>query len=176
MTTVTTVTTTMAPIRGRVWLFGDDLNTDVIHPPQFFSLDPEKVKRGLFHGLDPSIQPALEPGDVLVGGHNFGCGSSRETSIQALKLNRVGAILALDFARIFFRSATNNGLVCLTFARPADRDRLRAGERLAISPSEARAVTADGEELPLDPPGAFVQRIWEAGGLLALLPAAAGPR
>jgi 3-isopropylmalate/(R)-2-methylmalate dehydratase small subunit len=160
----------VTPIRGRVWLFGDDLNTDVIHPPQFFSLDPEKVKRGLFHGLDPTIQPALEPGDVLVGGRNFGCGSSRETSLQSLKLNRVGAILALDFARIFFRNATNNGLVCLTFARAADRDRLRAGQRVEVAPSEGRLVTDGGDAIELDRPGAFVQRVWEAGGLLALLP------
>ena len=52
----------------RCWIFGDDLNTDVIHPPPFFSLDPEVVKRGLFHGYDPTLQPSLTPGDVLIGG------------------------------------------------------------------------------------------------------------
>lgn len=161
----------MKPIRGRVWLFGDDLNTDVIHPPQFFSLEPEKVKRGLFHGLDPSIQPQLRPGDVLVGGHNFGCGSSRETSMRSLKLNQIGAIVALDFARIFFRNATNSGLPCLTFSDPADLRKIKKGQRVEIDAAEGR-MTIDGETLVrLDVPGDFVQRIWAAGGLLEMLPA-----
>ncbi|MFF3768157.1 3-isopropylmalate dehydratase [Streptomyces sp. NPDC001922] len=163
----------MTTINGRVWLFGDDLNTDVIHPPQFFSLDEEKVKRGLFHGLDPDIQPSLRPGDVLVGGRNFGCGSSRETSVRSLKLNGIGAIVAVDFARIFFRNCTNNGIPCLTFARAQDLGVLRAGMRVDVSPGQARMTTDGGQELPLDPPGPFVQRIWRAGGLLSLLP---GPR
>lgn len=161
----------MNSIHGRVWLFGDDINTDIIHPPQFFSLDPEKVKSGLFHGYDPTIQPNLQPGDVLIGGRNFGVGSSRETSMRSLKLNQIGAIVALDFARIFFRNATNNGLPCLTFRNPADRERLqRKHERVEIVPQEAILRTESGEVIPLDPPGHFVMKIWEAGGLLAMLP------
>ncbi|RCG24734.1 aconitate hydratase [Streptomyces diacarni] len=160
----------MTTITGRVWLFGDDLNTDVIHPPQFFSLDEEKVRAGLFHGLDPGIQPRLRPGDVLVGGHNFGCGSSRETSVRSLKLNGIGALIALDFARIFFRNCTNNGIPCLTLARARDLQALRPGQVVNVDPEQARMTTEEGEEIPLDPPGGFVQRIWQAGGLLALLP------
>jgi 3-isopropylmalate dehydratase small subunit len=160
----------ISPIRGRIWLFGDDLNTDVIHPPQFFSLDPEKVKRGLFHGLDPTIQPNLLPGDILVGGRNFGCGSSRETSMRALKLNQIGAIIALDFARIFFRNATNNGLPCLTFANAADLGRLRQLQPAQIEPAQALLTTEDGLQIQLEPPGHFILSIWQAGGLLAMLP------
>lgn len=162
----------ISPIRGRVWLFGDDLNTDVIHPPQFFSLDPEKVKRGLFHGLDPTIQPNLQPGDILVGGRNFGCGSSRETSMRALKLNQIGAIVALDFARIFFRNATNNGLPCLTFSNPEDLGRLRQWQRIEIQAGRSLLLTEEGEAVRLDPPGHFIMSIWQAGGLLAMLPGA----
>jgi len=160
----------ISPIRGRVWLFGDDLNTDVIHPPQFFSLDPEKVKRGLFHGLDPTIQPNLQPGDILVGGRNFGCGSSRETSMRALKLNQIGAIVALDFARIFFRNATNNGLPCLTFANAADLGRLRQWQQVQIEPARALMTTDADSQIQLEPPGHFILSIWQAGGLLAMLP------
>jgi 3-isopropylmalate dehydratase small subunit len=162
----------ISPIRGRIWLFGDDLNTDVIHPPQFFSLDPEKVKRGLFNGLDPTIQPNLQPGDILVGGRNFGCGSSRETSMRALKLNQIGAIVALDFARIFFRNATNNGLPCLTFANAADLARLQQLQRAEIEPARAIMKTEGGAEIQLEPPGHFILSIWQAGGLLAMLPGA----
>lgn len=151
---------------GRIWLFGDDVNTDVIHPPQFFSLDPDVVRRGLFNGLDPELQGQLRAGDILVGGRNFGCGSSRETSIQSLKLNQVGAIVAVDFARIFFRSATNNALPCLNFANPADRGRLRAGERVEISFDDATLHTEGGQVIALEPIGAFVHSVWEAGGLI----------
>jgi 3-isopropylmalate dehydratase small subunit len=170
MSTATPASSNIGSIRGRIWLFGDDLNTDVIHPPQFFSLDPERVKSGLFHGLDPTIQPNLQPGDILVGGRNFGCGSSRETSMRALKLNRIGAIIALDFARIFFRNATNNGLPCLTFANAADLGRLQQLEPAEIQPAHALMTTDSGLQIQLEPPGHFIMSIWQAGGLLAMLP------
>jgi len=160
---------------GRIWLFGDDVNTDVIHPPAFYSLDPEKVRRGLFHGYDPDLQPNIEPGDVVVAGRNFGCGSSRETSIRSIRLNRIGALVAIDFARIFFRNATNNGLPCLTFADPNDLNRLRQGQRITVDPETATLRTEEGDTVPLTPPGDFVRRIWAAGGLLELLPSTHRP-
>lgn len=163
-------------ITGRVWLFGDDVNTDVIHPPAFYSLDPDKVRRGLFHGYDPDMQPSVQPGDVVVAGRNFGCGSSRETSIRAIKLNDIGALVAIDFARIFFRNATNNGLPCLTFADPADRARLYKGQRITVDPETATLATEEGETIRLTPPGDFVRQIWAAGGLLELLPGPGGHR
>ncbi|HEX6354472.1 3-isopropylmalate dehydratase [Actinophytocola sp.] len=162
----------MTEIMGRVWLFGDNVNTDVIHPPAFYSLDPDKVRAGLFHGYDPEMQPAIEPGDVVVAGRNFGCGSSRETSIRALRLNHIGALVAVDFARIFFRNATNNGLPCLTFANADDMTRLHKGQRITVDPDAATLRTEAGEEIPLTPPGDFIRRIWAADGLLNLLPQA----
>ena len=159
----------MTTQRPRCWVFDDDLNTDVMHPPQFFSLDPEVVKRGLFHGFDPALQPALRAGDILVGGRNFGCGSSRETSVQSLKLNQVGAIVAVSFARIFFRSATNRGLPCLTFARAEDKQRVLAGQSVELDLGALTLRTESGFAAPLTPPGAFIQQIWDAGGLLELL-------
>ena len=87
----------MRDITGTAWCFGDHVNTDVIHPPEFFSLDPERVKMGLFRGLDPDLHQRFRANDIVVAGRNFGCGSSRETSIRSLKLNRVGAIVAIDF-------------------------------------------------------------------------------
>jgi 3-isopropylmalate dehydratase small subunit len=162
-----------APITGRVWTFGDDVNTDVIHPPAFYSLDPDKVRRGLFHGYDPTIARDVRPGDVFVAGRNFGCGSSRETSIRAIKLNEVGAVVAVDFARIFFRNATNNGLPCLTFADPTDIGRVPAGSRVTLDPVAATLTAEDGTVVELVPPGDFVREIWAAGGLLNLLPAGA---
>jgi 3-isopropylmalate dehydratase small subunit len=156
-------------ISGRVWTFGNDINTDVIHPPEFFSLDPEVVRRGLFHGFDPTLQEKLVPGDVLVAGRNFGCGSSRETSIQSMKLNGIGAIIAIDFARIFFRSATNNALPCVTFADPVDSRLVSSGELVDLDFEQSLLRTSSGTEIPLTRPGSFVRSIWEAGGLLELL-------
>lgn len=156
----------MRPVSGRAWSFGDDVNTDVMHPPQFFSLKPDVVRRGLFAGLDPQFHERVRPGDVLIAGRNFGCGSSRETSIQSLKLNCVGAIVAVDFARIFFRSATNNALPCVTFADPADRMRVTTGQHVEISFDAWELRTDTGEVLVLEPVGAFVEQVWAAGGLL----------
>jgi 3-isopropylmalate/(R)-2-methylmalate dehydratase small subunit len=72
----------------------------------------------------------------------------------------------LDFARIFFRSATNNALPCLRFADPADRARIRPGQRLDLDLDDCRLCTEDGDTIALEPPGAFVRMVWEAGGLI----------
>jgi 3-isopropylmalate/(R)-2-methylmalate dehydratase small subunit len=164
----------MREICGRTWLFGDDLNTDVIHPPRFFSLEASTVKKGLFHGLDPTIQPRLQPGDVLVGGRNFGCGSSRETSIISLRLNEIGAIIAVSFARIFFRNATNRGLPCLTFANPEDYSLISAELDVTVDLADWK-LRGPNVEIALVPAGDFIRRVWAAGGLLDLLDDELGP-
>ena len=158
------------PTFSQTWVFGDNLNTDVLHPPSYYSLDPEIVKSGLFKGIDPELQARVVPGDVIVGGHNFGCGSSRETSIRSLKLNGIAAVIAIDFARIFFRSATNHGLPCLCFANPEDLELFRHGGRAQLQLAEDSIELWEGERVQLQPVGAFVRRIWSAGGLLGLLP------
>lgn len=159
----------MNDIDGTVWRFGDHVNTDVIHPPDCFSLDPETVRAGLFRRFDPSLQSRLRPGDLLVAGCNFGCGSSRETSVQSLKLNRVGAIVARSFARIFFRNATNAGIPCLAFADPGDLDRVPVGRTARVSVADWSLTLDDGTRITLEPVPDFVVRIWRAGGLLETL-------
>ncbi len=158
------------PFTGKVWCFSDHLNTDIIHPPSFFSLDPEKVKKGLFNGFDASIQPRMKAGDVIIGGANFGCGSSRETSIRSLQLNKVGAIIAVDFARIFFRNATNVGLPCLTFENPNDQALFNTGDILHIDVLKAVITLDNGHQVACKPAGAFIQTVWKKGGLLETLP------
>ena len=155
--------------RGRTWVFGDNINTDVLHPPQYYSLDPVRVKAGLFRGIDDTLQPRVAPGDVIVAGRNFGCGSSRETSIRSIALNGIAAIVAIDFARIFFRSATNHGIACLEFADPASHALFAHGEPVTLSIEGGWIENAAGARAALAPVGAFVRKIWAAGGLLALL-------
>jgi 3-isopropylmalate dehydratase small subunit len=156
--------------RGRTWVFGDNINTDVLHPPSYYSLNPDVVRSGLFKGLDPELQERVQPGDLIVGGHNFGCGSSRETSILSLKLNGIAAVIAIDFARIFFRSATNHGIPCLCLARASDVARFTHGEQAALELEANYIALTKGERIELQPVGAFVRQIWSAGGLLGLLP------
>jgi 3-isopropylmalate/(R)-2-methylmalate dehydratase small subunit len=155
---------------ARTWVFGDNLNTDVLHPPSYFSLDPEIVRSGLFKGIDPELQARVQLGDLIVGGSNFGCGSSRETSIRSLALNGIAGVIAVDFARIFFRSATNCGIPCLCLAEPSELARFQHGGRAQLQLDAECIVLENGQRIELQPVGAFVRKIWSAGGLLGLLP------
>jgi len=157
------------PLHGRTWVFGDNLNTDVLHPPQFYSLDPERVKVGLFKGVDETLQERLLPGDLVVAGRNFGCGSSRETSIRSVKLNGIAAIIAVDFARIFFRNATNHGVPCFLFEDDTSPRAFRSGALGRLDPEACVLENDAGDRARLAPVGRFVRRIWDAGGLLGLL-------
>lgn len=156
----------MQNITGTVWCFGNNLSTDVLHPPEFFSLDPERVKQGLLHKYDPSIQPRLQPNDIFIGGRNFGCGSSRETSIRSLLLNKIGAIIAIDYARIFFRNATNNGVPCLLFQYHGDWQRIHTGQHLTLCFTNWQLINDKNEKIELMPVSPFIKKIWQAGGLL----------
>jgi 3-isopropylmalate/(R)-2-methylmalate dehydratase small subunit len=173
--------TSPAPVlRGRSWVFGDDINTDLLHPPQFFSLAPGRVRRGLFHGLDPQLIDRIAPGDMVIAGRNFGCGSSRETCIRSFKLNGIAAVIAVDFARIFFRNATNAGLPCLMVADSGDCALFEHGGEMALGLDEAWMENHQGQRARLISPGPFVRRIWQAGGLLETmaegLPRGDGPQ
>ncbi len=101
----------MKPISGKAWLFGDDVDTDVIIPAKFCgTLDSKELGRHAMAGLDEGFASKIVPGDIIVAGDNFGCGSSRETAPLALQGAGIGAVIASSFARIFFRNAINVGL------------------------------------------------------------------
>ena len=103
----------MEIIRGRVWKFGDDINTDVIAPGKYLKLPNEDMAKHVFEGIDPELPGKIKPGDIVVGGANFGSGSSRESAPAAIKYAGVSAVVAVFFARIFFRNAINLGLPLL---------------------------------------------------------------
>lgn len=98
---------------GRVWVFGDGVSVDAIHPARFFSLDPAVCRRGLFAGIDPTLPERVRPGDIVVAGRNFGCGSSREVYARAMLLAGVAAVVAVSVARIFWRNMVNHGILVL---------------------------------------------------------------
>jgi 3-isopropylmalate/(R)-2-methylmalate dehydratase small subunit len=97
-------------IRGRVHKYGDNINTDIISPPQYLELNIAEAAKYTMSAIDPAFPNKVKPGDILVAGVNFGSGSSRETSPLTLKYLGVGAIVAKFFARIFYRNAINLGI------------------------------------------------------------------
>lgn len=154
--------------RGRAYVLGDNINTDVIHPPDYFSLDPVRVQAGLSKGLEKDFSRYLKEGDIIVAGKNFGCGSSRETSARALKLHGVSLILAESFARIFYRNMTNQGAVLLTC--PGLPGRVKTGDSLEVDleAGEVRHLE-DGRRLPFKPPERYIREILECGGMRGFL-------
>ena len=98
-------------MRGKVWKYGDHVNTDVIIPGRYLDdYDPKNMAKHALEDLDPTFAQKVTYGDVIVAGRNFGCGSSREQAPLALRYAGVGAVVASSFARIFYRNAINVGL------------------------------------------------------------------
>ena len=158
--TITTVTLQAYP---RVWKFGDDIDTDAIIPGRFLTInDPAELAKHAFEGTRGEFAQSVLPGDVVVGGRNFGMGSSREHAPLALKGAGVRFIVAESFARIFYRNAVNVGLLPLTTRSTVD---FEDGAEVSVDLA-ANTITVGKETCPLDPVPAFLQRIADAGGLI----------
>jgi len=151
--------------KGRVWKYGDSVNTDVIFPGKYtYSiLDPEEMARHALEDLDPGFAQKVKPGDVIVAGRNFGCGSSREQAATCLKYAGVQAVVARSFARIFFRNAINQGLPVLQSEEAVDS--IQDGEEIEIDFIRGKIKTARGDFTFLPFPES-VMGILEAGGLI----------
>ncbi len=151
--------------KGRVWKYGDNVNTDVIFPGKYtYSiLEPEEMARHALEDLDPGFAQKVKPGDVIVAGRNFGCGSSREQAATCLKYAGVQAVVAKSFARIFFRNAINQGLPVLQSEEAVDS--IEDGEEIEIDFDRGSIKTARGDfSFPAFPES--VMGILEAGGLI----------
>lgn len=108
------LTPTRAPTRGRVWRFGDDVDTDAIIPARYLNTsDSQELAQHCMEAADPAFAQGVRPGDIIVAGKNFGCGSSREHAPLAVKAAGVSCVIAAGFARIFYRNAFNIGLPIL---------------------------------------------------------------
>lgn len=152
-------------IKGRVWKYGDDVNTDVIFPGKYTYTvsDPNEMARHALEDLDPSFAKEAKPGDVIVAGKNFGCGSSREQAATCLKALGIGAVIAKSFARIFYRNAINQGLPVVQCS--AIYDLIDKGEEIEIDLDEGKIFSQKGVfSFPLLPE--FVRGIIEDGGLI----------
>jgi len=119
-------------IRGKVWKYGDDVNTDVIFPGKYtYTItDRKEMAAHALEDLDPTFAKEVKPGDIVVAGRNFGCGSSREQAASCLKEAGVAAVVAASFARIFFRNAINEGLPLIEC--PAAIAAIEAGQTVEL--------------------------------------------
>jgi 3-isopropylmalate/(R)-2-methylmalate dehydratase small subunit len=154
-------------ISGRVWAFGDDVNTDVMAPGLFFKAPIEEMARHCLEAVDPDFATRVQPGDIVIGGRNFGIGSAREQAAMCFQQLGVGAILAVSFGRIFYRNALNFGIPTLFFAQAG---LIRPGERLRIDPVAGRIERAlDGSVYQCVGLPQHLMSMVEAGGLLPYL-------
>ena len=153
-------------IKGKAITYGDDVNTDLIIPGRYLLLSkPEDLAAHAMEDLDPSFFEKFRKGDIIVGGKNFGCGSSREQAVLCLIYAGVGAIIAKSFARIFFRNAINQGLLIIESSEAVDRINIFDEIQINTSTSTITNKTTNCDvmipALPI-----FVKEILDDGGLI----------
>jgi len=157
----------MTPIEGRAFVFGDDINTDVLAPGLYFKASMDEMARHCLEAVDPAFAGAVRPGDIVVAGRNFGVGSAREQAALALKHLGVGAVLARSFGRIFYRNALNFGLPALVFPAAGD---LAPGLRLRVDPVAGTVEdVAGGQVWSCQGIPAHLMHMVNAGGLVPWL-------
>lgn len=150
---------------GKVWKFGDDVDTDVITPAKYMTMPMDEMKKHVFEPVKKRFADEVEEGDIIVAGENFGCGSSRETAPSAIKESGIAAIVAESFARIFFRNSIAIGLpvaVC-----PEVTDYYQEGDRIEVDMDKWKL--RNEEELELEPLSKSIKEILDKGGLLNTL-------
>jgi len=157
----------MSAIEGGAWVFGDNVDSGFIMPAAYASLPDEELGEHAMEGIDPEFPQKVRPGDVIVGGRNFGCGSSRETAPRGIKRAGVGAVIAQSFARAFFRNSICIGLPVLICPGAGG---VREGDRLRVDPlaGSVENVTR-GETYRAEPLPDFVMEMVAAGGLVPYL-------
>ncbi len=151
---------------GQTWKYGDNVDTDVIIPARYLSMSTaQELARYCLEDLDPGFAGAVQPGDVIVAGENFGCGSSREHAPLAIKGAGVSCVVARSFARIFYRNAINVGLPILE--SPAAVDGTESGHQLEIDLESGRIYNrTTGAVYRAEPYPSFMMEIIDAGGLI----------
>ncbi len=148
----------------RAYIIGDNICTDLIHPPNYFSLDKSRREKGFLRGVSTKWADTIRPGAIIIGGDNFGCGSSREVTAQVFHDRGVKLVLARSFARIFYRNMVNLGIpVC----RYRGDHPWQHGEEIKVEhDGNACLIRSDQTSLTYEPPSSFVQHLVANGGLL----------
>jgi 3-isopropylmalate dehydratase small subunit len=155
--------------QGRVWKFGDNVDTDAIIPARFLNVsDQDLLAKNCFVDLSPDFSKTVRPGDVIVAGNNFGCGSSREHAPLAIKAAGVSVVIAKSFARIFYRNAFNIGLPILESEEAFKSFDEGSPIQIDLESGEIRGGN-NGFQVTAKPIPAFMREIVEAGGLVAYI-------
>lgn len=154
---------------GKAWTFGENMNTDEIIPGRYnITIDPVELAKNVFCEVKPEYAKTVTPGDVIVAGQNFGCGSSREHAPIAIKGSQAKCVVAASFARIFFRNAINIGLPILECPEAAAD--ITEGDEIEIELSTGGIFNrTNGHNYQARPLPDFVLKIAEAGGIVKFL-------
>jgi len=155
----------MQTIEGKVWNFGKDIDTDLIIAARYLNTSvPEELAKHVMEDADPEFVTKMSPGDIIVAGDNFGCGSSREHAPIALKAAGVAAVIAPTFARIFYRNAFNMGLPI--FELPESTE-IKKGDVVTINLDNGTITNkTNGKSYDFTPIPPFMQELINAGGLM----------
>jgi len=153
--------------KGKSWVFGDNINTDIISPPQYMELSIADAAPFCMQAVRKEFAGNVKPGDILVAGNNLGSGSSRETSPLTLRHLGIRVIIARSFARIFYRNCINVGIIAL---RCPDADKIMDHELLEVFPTTGAIRSLDRDmSLGCEPLPENLLSLVEAGGLLPFL-------
>ena len=153
--------------RGSVFKYGDNIDTDVIIPARYLNTqNARELADHCMEDIDKTFITRVQDGDIMVGGENFGCGSSREHAPLAIKTAGIACVIAASFARIFYRNAINIGLPILEC--PAASAAIRAGDTVSVN-FDTGVITDEttGETFQAEPFPPFIQKIIRSGGLMA---------
>ena len=155
--------------QGTVFKYPDNVDTDVIIPARYLNTpNAQELAKHCMEDIDTSFVSSVRPGDIMVAGWNFGCGSSREHAPLAIKTCGIGCVIAKSFARIFYRNAINIGLPILECEQAAEQ--IQSGDRVYVN-FDTGSITDEttGKQYQAEPFPEFIQNIIRAGGLLASL-------
>jgi 3-isopropylmalate/(R)-2-methylmalate dehydratase small subunit len=153
-------------IKGKVWLFGNDIDTDVIIPAKYLNTsDPKELAEHVMEGVDRDFSNKIKEGDIIVAGKNFGCGSSREHAPIAIKASGIHAVIAKSFARIFYRNAFNIGLPIFESLEASEKIKETDEIEIDANRGTIKNITRQ-EEYKAKPIPGFMQELIEAGGLV----------
>ena len=148
---------------GKVWVLGDDIDTDIIIPTEYLALKTvEDMKPYAFSPLRPELAGQIKPGDSIVAGKNFGCGSSREQAPEVIKALGIKCVIAKSYARIFFRNSINNGLLLIENADL--HDAVKEGDTIDVEVNAQ--ITHNGKAYPIASLPDNLVDILNAGGLV----------
>ena len=158
-------------VKGTVFRYGDNVDTDVIIPARYLNApSPEELAKHCMEDIDAAYATSVKPGDIMVGGWNFGCGSSREHAPIAIQASGAACVIAASFARIFYRNAINIGFPILEC--PAAAEAIQAGDTVSVE--FATGVITDettGQVFQANGVPPFIEEIIRCGGLLKYLKA-----